>query len=135
MSESNGVGATSWVTVPSGVTIKAGSWCFSSAPEPAKYTQIEKLTTEIKDAKDKLIDVENRYLAAQGFEMVLDHKDGKILWKITGGTRSTSLKDKRLPRERALEVARNLEIRAKVAAVEQIAKLKAEHGIEEGVTK
>lgn len=113
--------------------------CFSFGPMKPVYKfaeDVKKIAKSASDAVEKLIEAENSYLENRGFKMHLDHVEGVILWKKPetpgcaysyGDIREGGL----CTRERALDIARHEEDRAKEHAEDQIARLKAEHGIED----
>jgi hypothetical protein len=94
-----------------------------------KYAEVEAATKAAGDARRKQIEVENAYLESRGFKVVLDHEKSEIRWQfppsmVVGGDYVTC------HRSSALDSARGRELSDKAKAEKEIARLKAEHGIE-----
>jgi hypothetical protein len=107
-----------WRNVPI-ITFQNG-WQSNAKP---RYAEIEAAERVVKEAKAKLIEIENAYLAARGYSMVVDHEESVVEWQDQNG-------DIKWPRSQALAMARMEEANAKREAEAKIRDLKAEHGIE-----
>ncbi|MDR3582626.1 MAG: hypothetical protein P4L67_05110 [Candidatus Pacebacteria bacterium] len=99
-------------------------------PVAMRHAEVDKAFLAAKKACAELIEAENAYLVSRGFVMELDHEKEVVRWrepKEHGGSL--------WGRQQALGVACRKEQMAKYAAEQDIAKLKAEHGIEDGGAK